>query len=71
MSAPLDGVVSVERNGKVYQASYRAIGGTAYIETSIGPTESVDVAQYDKRLDEIARDVLNEHIDKYANKPKT
>ena len=68
MGKPVDGSVTIERNGRQYSATYSVIGGVVSITPTIGDTEDLDIGTYDMPLDELAKKLLNEHVDAYLKK---
>ena len=68
MSQPVDGVVKIVRDGKEYSATFRVTGGVVTVDPSIGPTEDLSIDNYDKPADEIAKMLLEKHIDAYLQK---
>lgn len=65
MNAPIDGVVEIERGGEQFSATYRVIGGVLSVNPSLGEPVDVNIDNYDRRADEIAREVLERRIASY------
>jgi len=65
MNAPIDGVIEIERGGEQFSATYRVIGGVLHVNPSLGQPEDVNIDNYDRRADEIAREVLERRIASY------
>lgn len=63
MNAPLDGIVKISDGGQEYSATFRVIGGVVSVSPSIGADADVNIDNYDKPADEIARIVLQSRID--------
>jgi hypothetical protein len=68
MSPAVDGVVKIVRDGKEYSATYRVMGGVVTVNPTVGPTEDLAIDNYDKPADEIAKMLLEKHIDVYLKK---
>ena len=68
MSPAVDGVVKIVRNGKEYSATYRVLGGVVTVNPTVGSTEDLAIDNYDKPADEIAKMLLEKHIDAYLKK---
>ena len=71
MGKPVDGSVTIERDGKLNRATYSVIGGVVSITPTIGDTEDLDIGTYDMPLDQLAQKLLNEHVDNYLQKAST
>ena len=68
MGNPVDGAVTIERDGKKYSATYTVIGGIVSITPTIGDAEDLDIGKYDMSLDDLAKMLLNQHLDRALGK---
>jgi hypothetical protein len=69
MNAPLDGIVKIKRGDREYSATYRVIGGVVSVSPSVGESADLNIDNYDRPADEIARMLLESRIDEHLQGP--